>query len=106
MLAALRPGSLRVLSTQTSVTDGFINRARQVIQWCPEHVESVIDHGEQAWAHRQQQPTQDRQHQRQATPVTPQPAPAEKVRTQPVHKRLAWGSPKPAGTGSSPTLRS
>ena len=44
MLAALRPGSLRVLSTQTSITDGFINRARQVIQWCDaEVVEQVID---------------------------------------------------------------
>lgn len=34
MLAALRPGSTRVLSTQTDVTNGYINRARQVIQWC------------------------------------------------------------------------
>lgn len=43
MLAALRPGSKRALSAQTQVADGYINKARQVIQWCDsEVVEQVI----------------------------------------------------------------
>lgn len=44
MLAALRPGAQRALSAQTGVADGYVNKARQVIQWCDaDVVEAVID---------------------------------------------------------------
>ena len=43
MLAALRPGSTRELSSQTGTNNQYIYRARQVIQWCDtEVVEAVI----------------------------------------------------------------
>ncbi len=44
MLAALRPGGVRPLSGQTGVATGYIDKARQVLQWCDTAtVEAVID---------------------------------------------------------------
>ena len=46
MLAALRPGGVRPLSGQTGVATGYIDKARQVIQWCDNDVvEAVIAGG-------------------------------------------------------------
>ena len=45
MLAAKAPGSTRVLSTQTDVTNGYINRARQVLQWCDDDVAAAVIDG-------------------------------------------------------------
>ena len=42
MLAALRPGSVRALSAQTAVADGYVNKARQVIQWCDSEVVDAV----------------------------------------------------------------
>jgi len=43
MLAALRPGSQRALSAHSGVAEGYINKARQVIEFCDDTtVEAVI----------------------------------------------------------------
>ena len=48
MLAALRPGTKRSLSDQTGVANGYIAKARQVIQWCDSEVVEAVISGELA----------------------------------------------------------
>lgn len=52
MLAALRPGGVRPLSGQTGVATGYIDKARQVLQWCDTAtVEAVIDGSQSVHLH-------------------------------------------------------
>jgi hypothetical protein len=42
MLAALRPGPERFLSKQAGVTNGYVAKARQVVQWCGADVVAAV----------------------------------------------------------------